>query len=102
MTRLLSTRVRSLSLVCLIAIALVSAPAASELRVGTPASVGMSAERLARLDAAMENEISSGRKAGIVVLIARKGQIVHHKAYGMPTLRRAGRCRPTRWSVCIR
>jgi CubicO group peptidase (beta-lactamase class C family) len=83
MIRRLSNRARSVSLVCLIAIALVSAPAASELRVGTPASAGMSAERLARLDAVMENEISSGRKAGIVVLIARKGQIVHHKAYGM-------------------
>jgi CubicO group peptidase (beta-lactamase class C family) len=83
MVRLLSNRVRSGSLVCLVAIALAGAPAASELRVGTPASVGMSAERLARLDAVMESEISSGRKAGIVVLVARKGQIVHHKAYGM-------------------
>jgi CubicO group peptidase (beta-lactamase class C family) len=56
---------------------------ADELRVGSPASVGMSAERLARIDAAMEAEIQAGRKAGIVMLIARKGQIVHHKAYGM-------------------
>jgi CubicO group peptidase (beta-lactamase class C family) len=56
---------------------------ADELRIGTPAAVGISSERLARLDAAMEAEIAAGRKAGIVMLIARKGQIVHLKAYGM-------------------
>jgi len=31
----------------------------------------------------MEAEIAAGRKAGIVMLIARKGQVVHLKAYGM-------------------
>lgn len=68
----------------LIAVALLAgAVSADELRVATPASVGMSAERLARVDAAMEAEIKSGRKAGIVMLIARKGRVVHHKAYGM-------------------
>lgn len=56
---------------------------AQELPVATPASVGMSAERLARLDAAMEAEIQAGRKAGIVMLIARRGHVVHQKAYGM-------------------
>ena len=83
MFTLLSQRARSASGVCLFAIALLGAHPTSELRVGSPATVGMSAERLARLDALMENEINAGRKAGMVVLIARKGQIVHHKAYGM-------------------
>jgi CubicO group peptidase (beta-lactamase class C family) len=44
---------------------------ADELRVGTAASVGMSAERLAVLDKAMQAEIDARRKAGIVMLIAR-------------------------------
>ena len=77
------SNVRSLTAALLVITALAAFPAAGELRVATPASVGMSAERLARIDAAMEKEIEAGRKAGIVVLIARKGQIVHHKAYGM-------------------
>lgn len=45
-------------------------------------SVGMSAERLRVIDAGMEIEIASNNKAGIVVLVARKGKVVHHQAYG--------------------
>jgi hypothetical protein len=56
---------------------------AAELPTGKPADLGMSAERLARLDAAMQAEVDAGRKAGIVTLIARRGQIVHLKAFGM-------------------
>jgi CubicO group peptidase (beta-lactamase class C family) len=71
-------------LVALIAFTLlVPTISADELRVGTAAGVGMSAERLARIDRAMQAEIEAGRKAGVVMLIARRGQVVHHKAYGM-------------------
>ena len=53
------------------------------LPAAPPADVGLSAERLARLDAAMQTEVDAGRKAGIVTLIARRGRVAHLKAYGM-------------------
>ncbi len=48
----------------------------------TPAAVGLSAERLARIDRYLEGEIAAKRKAGAVVLIARHGKIAYFKAYG--------------------
>jgi CubicO group peptidase (beta-lactamase class C family) len=56
---------------------------AAQLQSSRPADVGLSAERLARLDAAMQAEVDAGRKAGIVVLIARRGRVAHLKAFGM-------------------
>jgi CubicO group peptidase (beta-lactamase class C family) len=56
---------------------------AAELPTARPADVGLSAERLARLDAAMQAEVDAGRKAGIVTLIARHGRVAHLKAFGM-------------------
>lgn len=56
---------------------------AQEMKVVAPEKVGLSSERLARLDKAMQEEIDQKRKAGIVVLIARHGSIAHFKAYGM-------------------
>ncbi len=47
-----------------------------------PASVGMSAERLARIGPAIDAYIERGEIAGAVTLIARRGQIVHHEAHG--------------------
>lgn len=43
---------------------------------------GWSAERLARLDAAVNEEIARGRLAGAVVQILRDGQFVHQGVYG--------------------
>jgi CubicO group peptidase (beta-lactamase class C family) len=56
---------------------------AAELPTARPADVGLSAERLERLDAAMQAEVDEGRKAGIVVLIARHGRVAHLQSYGM-------------------
>jgi CubicO group peptidase (beta-lactamase class C family) len=56
---------------------------AQEIKVVAPEKVGLSSERLARLDKAMQEEIDQKRKAGIVVLIARRGSIAHFKTYGM-------------------
>ena len=43
---------------------------------------GWSAERLARLDAAVQDEITQGRLAGAVVQILRDGRLVHQGLYG--------------------
>ena len=50
---------------------------------GTPESVGMSSERLSRIDNMCKEAVESGDLPGIVALVARKGKIVFHEAYGM-------------------
>ncbi len=49
----------------------------------SPENVGISSERLARIDQMCEQEVVNGNLPGIVTLIARNGKIVHWKAYGM-------------------
>ncbi len=48
----------------------------------SPESVGMSVERLERIDAMCKESIEDGDVPGIVALVARNGKIVFHKAYG--------------------
>lgn len=52
------------------------------LPVVVPSSVGMSAERLARIDAAVTESIARKETPGAVVLAARRGRVVWRKAYG--------------------
>jgi CubicO group peptidase (beta-lactamase class C family) len=59
---------------------------AADLPTATPESVGMSATRLARLDAALQAEIAAGKLPGIVVAVARRGQVVYQKAFGVANL----------------
>src|SRR5262245_35759074 len=47
-----------------------------------PESVGMSSERLARIDEAVLDAISRKETPGAVVLVARKGRVVYRKAFG--------------------
>jgi CubicO group peptidase (beta-lactamase class C family) len=56
------------------------------LTAGTPESGGFSASRLARLDSGMSNWVKNKWVNGSVALIARKGKIVYHKAYGFNDL----------------
>ena len=53
------------------------------LSEGTPESVGISSERLARIDNMCSNAVKNGNIPGVVALVARNGKIVLWKAYGM-------------------
>ena len=53
------------------------------LSSASPESVGMSSERLDRIDAMCQEALKNGNLPGIVALVARKGKIVFHQAYGM-------------------
>jgi CubicO group peptidase (beta-lactamase class C family) len=55
---------------------------AADLPVAAPASVGMSGERLARIDAAVGESIARRETPGAIVLAARRGRVVWKKAYG--------------------
>ncbi len=46
-------------------------------------SVGMSSERLARIDDMCKEAVLNGDIPGVVALVARNGKIVYHKAFGM-------------------
>jgi CubicO group peptidase (beta-lactamase class C family) len=59
---------------------------AADLPVATPESVGLSAPRLARLDAALQADIAAGKLPGMVVAIARRGKVVYQKAFGVANL----------------
>jgi len=49
----------------------------------SPESVGVSAERLARIDKMCNEAVQSGDLPGIVSMVVRNGKIVHWRAYGM-------------------
>ncbi len=52
------------------------------LQDAPPENVGMSSDRLRRMDAVINDYIKQGKQAGVAVLVARNGRIVYHKAYG--------------------
>jgi len=55
----------------------------SPLVKGSPKSAAMSAERMNRIDDMLQDAVSSGDIPGVVAMVARRGKIVFHKAYGM-------------------
>ncbi len=67
--------------------AVVDARLGRDLAVAAPASVGVSAERLKRLETGMQGLVDDGRLAGVVTLMARKGKVVHFAAHGKKDLR---------------
>ena len=53
------------------------------LKEASPETVGISSERLSRIDKMCTEEVANGNLPGIVTLVARNGKIVLWKAYGM-------------------
>ena len=72
------------NLLGLVGLFAVVAPAAgaNELPAARPESVGMSSERLARLNAGMKSLVDQGRLAGAVTMVARHGKLVEFEATG--------------------
>ena len=66
----------------LVVCVLPSAAPASDLPRATPAEVGLSAERLARIDRAFEAAVSERRVAGALVLVGRRGKVAHLQGFG--------------------
>jgi CubicO group peptidase (beta-lactamase class C family) len=60
----------------------VLAAAGQGLPTAKPESVGMSSERLARLDAGMKALVDQGKLAGVVTVVARHGKVVDFTASG--------------------
>ena len=56
---------------------------ASVLTEAAPAEVGMSAERLSRIDRMCKEAVENSKVPGIVAMVSRHGKIVFHEAYGM-------------------
>src|SRR5947209_6796968 len=54
-----------------------------ELTLAKPESVGMSSERLRRVDDVIQRYIDEKKVSGAVTLVARKGRVVHHEARGL-------------------
>ena len=55
---------------------------AQALPKSSPESVGLSTQRLLRVDALFEDYIANGLMAGAVVAIARDGRLAHFEALG--------------------
>ncbi len=55
-----------------------------------PEGLGFSSHRLARINTAMQRYVDEKKLAGIVTLIARRGQVVHFEKFGMADIE-AGR-----------
>ena len=56
--------------------------ASTEFKLAHPEAVGMSSERLERIDAWVDRMLESKSAAGFVTLVARRGRVVHHRAAG--------------------
>ena len=59
-----------------------SRSSAADLETVDPSAVGLSVERLARLDAGMQRMVDEGKLAGVVTLLARHGKLVFADVVG--------------------
>jgi CubicO group peptidase (beta-lactamase class C family) len=59
--------------------------AADPLPSARPEDVGMSSQQLGRIATVLNKEVADGSFRGAVVMVARKGRLVYHGAFGMQT-----------------
>ncbi len=60
-------------------------PSTSRLSYGSPERVGMSSERLKKLDSVAQYAVDSLMTPGIQLIVARKGKIIYNKNFGKHT-----------------
>ncbi|MBC7983542.1 MAG: beta-lactamase family protein, partial [Candidatus Obscuribacterales bacterium] len=60
--------------------------AVRDLPSAKPEKVGMSTERLQRINQLMQRHIEAGAITGAVTVVARRGQVVHFQAHGLMDL----------------
>jgi CubicO group peptidase (beta-lactamase class C family) len=89
-TRMLARLVASVVLSALVATPVAArrqaAVAARALPTATPESVGFVSGALDKMDAGMQDIVDKKQLAGVVTLVARRGKVVQHKAYGFQDL----------------
>ncbi len=66
-------------------------PALQRLTYGIPESVGLSSEKLKKIDSIAHRAITEGMTPGMQVLVARKGKVVFQKGYGYQTYKKKRR-----------
>lgn len=86
MTPLIRTPTRLLALVATLVTVAAAGLVSKDLPGAKPEDVGMSSERLARMNKAIHAYVDAGRTPGVVTLIARHGKVVHVDAYGKADL----------------
>jgi CubicO group peptidase (beta-lactamase class C family) len=74
--------VRTLPIVITLAASLSTPASGQELPRAQPEEVGMSSERLARIDSVMQSYVDQERTAGIAILVLRGGRVVKEGVYG--------------------
>ena len=79
--RILSRHILITSL-CALLVALSPGAWSADLPMAQPESVGVSSERLQRIDDYFQRFVDNGQIAGAVSLVARNGKVVHHSAVG--------------------
>ena len=61
---------------------------AGEIPTARPEEVGMSSQRLLRINTAIQRHIDAGEIQGAVTVVARRGKVVHFEAHGMMDVER--------------
>ena len=80
-TTYLKSGARALAIgLCLIAMNLATA---AEIPTAAPEDVGMSSERLQRINTVMQRHMDAGDIQGAVTVVARRGKLVHFETHGL-------------------
>ena len=74
------------AVLCVFLLTVLTLPAHTASPTAKPEEVGLSSERLQRINQLIERRIASGEIAGAVTIVARKGKVVHHAAQGVMDL----------------